>query len=84
MFKTNVLKTEIDRDELNKLICDTLLAINNTTYNLYIFMNEKTADQIYMSMPNEICLSSDGIINEYKGYKVFINNDLGYGVVEVR
>lgn len=84
MFKTNVLKTEIDHDELNKLICDALLAINNTKYNLYIFMNEKTADQIYMSVPDEVHLSSDDIINEYKGYKVFINNDLGYGVVEVR
>ena len=61
----------------------------------YLFMNEETARAIetevgiyYDVMPCDNSLlkkyTTNGVCATYTGYKVFVNNDLKFGVVEIR
>lgn len=61
----------------------------------YIFMNESTAKAIESeikednvviddTLTNKIKNSKNGIYGIYVGYKIFIDNDLSFGIVEIR
>lgn len=67
----------------------------NGNFDPYIFMNEDTAKAIEnevsannviidgVDLPNKRNIKN-GISATYSGYKVFINNDLRFGIVEIR
>lgn len=63
----------------------------NGNFDPYIFMNEDTARAIenevgahdIVDSPNKRN-TKNGIYATYSGYKVFINNDLRFGIVEIR
>lgn len=62
----------------------------------YLFMNEDTAKRIEIevgadnividndTLANKIKNTKGGVYATYTGYKVFINNDLKFGIVEIR
>ena len=67
----------------------------NYGYLPYLFMNEDTAKtieaeigashhMIYDTSSLKSAYKKGGVYAEFTGYKVFINNDLRYGVVEIR
>lgn len=64
-------------------------------FDPYIFMNEDTARAIEEEVgAHDIVIdgvdlsnkrnTKDGVCATYSGYKVFINNDLRFGIVEIR
>lgn len=67
----------------------------NGNFDPYIFMNEDTAKAIEnevgahdievggVDLPSKRN-TKDGVCATYSGYKVFINNDLRFGIVEIR
>lgn len=59
---------------------DVFKAMNNV--KAYLIMNQSTADSIasHFNMP---CMPSNRV-NMYKGNKIFIDNDLAFGEVEIR
>ena len=66
----------------------------NGVFDPYIFMNEDTINTIESEVQNEFGFDvkdinsniklKNGIQATYCGYKVFINNDLRFGEVEIR
>lgn len=55
----------------------------------YLFMNEKTLEEItkeYLLTYSDSSLKSEckGKKGAYSGYRVFVNNDLKFGTVEIR
>lgn len=58
----------------------------------YLFMSEDTAKAIEAEVAKNIYTDSlpnkkntkDGVYATYTGYKIFINNDLKFGIVEIR
>lgn len=68
--------------------------INQNDYPPYLFMSKETADAIEheVAKNNPILYdaslsnksSKDGIYGEFIGYKIYINNDLNFGMVEIR
>ena len=56
----------------------------------YLFISENTMDAIKRETGYDEILdpslkpSHKGVVATYSGYKVFINNDLNFGVVEIR
>lgn len=66
----------------------------NDNLQPYLFMNEETANAVEATtMSNLIFFNNsssakkhikNGVYAEYTGYKVFINNDLRFGIVEIR
>lgn len=79
--------------DLAKLDSEITKYINqNGNFNPYIFMNEDTINAIekendidaeYLKDP-QLKSKYKGTIATYCGYKVFINNDLRFGMVEIR
>lgn len=86
MSKFSIIATidlnKID-DEINKYVkC-------NGNFDPYIFMSEDTARAIEYEVgakdfPSERDTKSGGMYATYSGYKVFVNNDLRFGIVEIR
>lgn len=60
--------------------------INLTTnFNPYIFMSEDTAKEIVKEAGGNLALIDTSKSNTtYRGYRVFINNNLKLGIVEIR
>ncbi len=61
----------------------------NGNFDPYIFMSEDTARAIEYEVgaddfPSQRDTKSGGMYATYSGYKVFINNDLRFGIVEIR
>ena len=61
----------------------------NGNLNPYIFMSEDTARAVECEVgaddfPSQRDAKSGGMYATYTGYKVFINNDLRFGIVEIR
>lgn len=92
-FSITVTTVTID---LSKIDDEITKYINlNGNFNPYIFMNEDTARAIEnevgahdivvggVDLPNKRN-TKDGMYATYSGYKVFINNDLRFGIVEIR
>ena len=78
----------IDISELNKQIGECI--------DPYVFMNKETLDELEKQNPNDISYEENTKIDEnkrtfidsrsctYTGYKLFIDNTLGYGEIELR
>lgn len=85
------IMTTINFDKLDNEINEY---ISNGGFDPYIFMSEDTANaiakefEIEFGIPvTDTCSNvrvKDGVKATYTGYKVFINNDLKLGVVEIR
>lgn len=90
--KFSIVKT-IDIDRIFNEI-DNYINQNGYDYLPYLFMNKETADAIEYEV--EKCSpvifdaslsdkhSKDGIYGKFTGYKIFIDNGLKFGVVEIR
>lgn len=84
--------TAINFDKLDKEIEEYIRGTGN--YNPYIFMSDDTANAIANEFEVEFGIPvtdtysnvrvKDGVKATYTGYKVFINNDLKLGIVEIR
>lgn len=91
--KFSIIKT-LDLDKLDNMI-DKYICMTNKR-DPYIFMSNDTANAIvditnpldvFSTKENFNKKSKDGVNGanaEYTGYKVFINNDLKFGIVEIR
>ena len=90
-------KFSIATIDIDKIFKELDNYINQHGYNClpYLFMNEDTAKAIelecgivnrptYDTQLLSIRNVKGGVYAEFTGYKVFINNDLRYGVVEIR
>ena len=84
--------TSINFDKLDKEIEEYIMRTGN--HNPYIFMSNDTADAIANEFKVEFGIPvtdtysnvrvKDDVRATYTGYKVFVNNDLKFGIVEIR
>jgi hypothetical protein len=82
MAKFSILKTILDSE---KIITEIQLYENSQKRSPYIFVNGKMISSFSVVPPmNTIELSENGYLGEYRGYKVFRNDDLKYGEMELR
>ena len=78
---------KIDMSELNRMIDEYKISTDET--NPYLFMNESTinvipnADDTLYDL-NQICAKVNGIAGYYSGYKIFKDDSLDFGEVEIR
>ena len=79
------IMTTINLEKLDKEI---ERHINLTTnFNPYIFMNEDTVKAIADEIGTDFAVTDASKYKDtytYRGYKIFINNDLKLGIVEIR
>lgn len=90
--KFSIIKTSINFDKLDKEIQEYIGRTGN--FDPYIFMSEDTANAIANEFELEFGIPvtdtysnvrlKDGIKATYTGYKIFANNDLKFGIVEIR
>lgn len=91
--KFSVMETIIDFDKLDRQIREYKML--HQFDDPYLFMSEDTAKRIEVEVgANNIIIDNDtlaskinntnGVYATYTGYKVFINNDLKFGIVEIR
>ena len=85
------IMTTINLDKLDREIEEYIQCSGN--FDPYIFMSEDTMGAIEKEFPTTEyteCLDPSlkskykGVEATYTGYKVFVNNDLKYGIVEIR
>lgn len=79
------IMTTVNFEKLNNEINEYIKETGN--HNPYIFMSEDTAKTIANEFGIDLNMpiySSVGIKATYTGYQVFINNNLKFGIVEVR
>lgn len=81
----NVLQKQINEDELIKGIQDFELEHYK---NAYLFMNQKTFSELAifyeLNVNVESNKDSNGIVGFYSGRRVFQNEDLKFGEIEIR
>lgn len=60
--------------------------VNENEEDPYIFMNRKTIDDLEYAAPlgSYENKSKNGIVAMYRGFKIYENDDLKYGEVELR
>ena len=78
---------KIDISELDRMIDKYKIATGET--NPYLFMNKSTIDAIPITNDtlynlNQVCAMVNGIAAYYCGYKVFRDDTLDFGEVEIR
>ena len=78
---------KIDLDELTKKIEEYQCRTGET--NPYLFMNKSTIDAIptvddALYNFRQVCAKINGIAGYYHGYKVFRDDSLSFGEVEIR
>jgi predicted HicB family RNase H-like nuclease len=82
MVKFSILKTILDSE---KIMTEIQLYENSQKRSPYIFVNGKMISSFsVVPLMNTIELDENGYLGEYKGYKVFRNDDLKYGEMELR
>ena len=82
MAKFSILKTIIDSE---KIMTEIQLYENSQKRSPYIFVNGKMISSFsVVPLMNIIELDENGYLGEYKGCKVFRNDDLKYGEMELR
>lgn len=86
MKKFSIIAT-IDLNRIDEEI-DKYVNLNGSC-DPYIFMSEDTARTIEYEVgaddfPSQRNTKSGGMYATYSGYKIFINNDLRFGIVEIR
>lgn len=79
----------LDLDKLAKKINEYQLNTGET--EPYLFMNKNTLDIIpppavddTLSLIKKVCVKADGVVGCYLGYKVFRDDSLKFGEVEIR
>lgn len=87
MSKKFSIVQSINLNKIHKEIDEYILQTN--CFEPYLFMSEKTIDAItkeYNIAYTDSSLESKtrGVKQTYTGYKVFVNNDLKFGIVEIR
>lgn len=87
MSKKFSIVQSINLNKIHNEIDDYILQTN--CFNPYIFMSDKTKDAILQEFEEKYNtvrpISEDrGKVGKYTGYKVFIDNDLEFGMVEIR
>lgn len=87
-MKTNIITYEIDENKLRNKIIDFERI---TGQHAYIFMNQKTASAFeeqykpYIISSKEIIKFKNGFyIKVYDGNKIFIDDDLEFGEIDIR
>jgi hypothetical protein len=84
-MKVNLISNEIDETKLNKEINYYVCTTNQEPY---LFMNKDTANAIgkqhNLSPLETVKNNSNIIIGRYMGNRVYINDDLTFGEVEIR
>lgn len=81
MAKFSILKTILDSE---KIMTEIQLYKNSQKRSPYIFVNSKMIDSFSAASPmNNPGLGID-YLGEYKGCKVFRNDNLKYGEMELR
>ena len=91
--KFSIIKI-IDLDKLDEEIKE-YKRLHQWDENPYIFMNESTARaieseigtdnaMINAALTTKIKNDKNGVYAIYNGYKMYINNDLNFGIVEIR
>lgn len=85
--KFSIINT-IDLDKLNDEIHKYIMQTGET--NPYIFMSKDTSDAIDEAFPT-LCLlepchkvNCQGKIGYWEGYRIFIDDNLKFGIVEIR
>lgn len=81
MAKFSILKTIIDSE---KIMTEIQLYENSQKRSPYIFVNGKMIDSFSVVSPMDSPGLGVGYLGEYKGCKVFRNDDLKYGEMELR
>lgn len=86
MSKKFSIVQSINLNKIHNEIDDYILQTN--CFEPYLFMNEETIEAIAKEYPVPYSDSLDsenkGVKGTHIGYKVFINNDLKFGEVEIR
>lgn len=87
MSKKFSIVQSINLNKIHNEIDDYI--IQNNCFEPYLFMSEETIKAITDEFDlkySGISFESDsrGVKGTYTGYKVFINNDLKFGIVEIR
>ena len=84
MSKTFSIVKTIDIDKIFDEIVN--YALNTDEEHPYVFMNKDTVAAIAreIEIPNVNDIKLNGIVARFKGYKVYLNNDLTFGEVEIR
>lgn len=91
-MKVKAVRTDIDCRSLYKNICDFEGTTNQTAY---LIMNKDTAQCFEETcaknnywygyhLCQQLCESMYDTIAEYCGHKIFIDNDLKFGEIEIR
>lgn len=84
-MKFSIVKMNIDINKLSKQI-NTYTAMNNA--EPYIFMNKDTTDELIAKIgykPDGLWgVQSNCMCGYFQGYKVFCDNTLSFGEVEIR
>lgn len=81
MAKFSILKTIIDSE---KIITEVQLYENSQKRSPYIFVNSKMISSLSVVPPMDSPGLGVDYLGEYRGYKVFRNDDLKYGEMELR
>lgn len=85
----------VEKLNTNELTNQIVAYENSTNCAPYIFVNKETLDQIKAAIYDELLRNCDdaiqlklkytnGLVGYYQGYKVFEDNTLGFGEVELR
>ena len=81
MVKFSILKTILDSE---KITTEIQLYENSQKRSPYIFVNGKMIDSFSVVSPMDSPGLGVGYLGKYKGCKVFRNDDLKYGEMELR
>lgn len=87
-MKTNIITYKIDKNKLRNKIIDFECMTNQHT--VYIFMNQKTASvfeeqhKSYIFGSKETTDSISLNLKEVYGHKIFIDDDLEFGEIDIR
>ncbi len=81
MARFSILKTIIDSE---KIMTEIQLYENSQKRSPYIFVNSKMIDSFSATSPMDSPGLGINYLGKYKGCKVFRNDDLKYGEMELR
>lgn len=87
MSKKFSIIQQINLNKIHNEINDYILQTN--CFDPYIFMSDRTKDAILQEFEERYSTvrpvsEGRGAVGTYTGYKVFIDNDLEFGMVEIR
>lgn len=87
-MRASIIKTVVDTNKLNEMIG---IYENNFTDHPYLIMSKETADRLINTFLYDQAFSrksdenkSHGYVGLYEGCKMFYDNDLAYGDIEIR